>query len=109
MFENGDGKSQRKEKRSWEKNIEYDILLAFWLAIDRENTKIADWLIDWDVSLRYFVTQSIMGKSEISKVRSIGKRISLLNEGGEDEEEFAININIKDFYDSISESEVNEI
>ncbi len=54
MFENGDNK--KKEKRSWEKNIEYDILLAFWLAIDRENTKIADWLIDWDISLRYIAT-----------------------------------------------------
>ena len=67
MFENGDNK--KKEKRSWEKNIEYDILLAFWLAIDRENTKIADWLIDWDISLRYIATQSIMGKNEIGKVR----------------------------------------
>ena len=67
MFENGDNK--KKEKRSWEKNIEYDILLAFWLAIDRENTKIADWLIDWDISLRYIATYSIMGKNEIGKVR----------------------------------------
>ena len=44
-----------------------------------------------------------MGKFEIGKVKSISWSISLFNEGGEDQDE--ININIKDFYDSISESD----
>lgn len=46
-------------------DYEHDLLLAFWLAIHKEDIAVASNLIDWDPSLRYMATLAFHGKREL--------------------------------------------
>jgi hypothetical protein len=45
--------------------LEFDYLVAFWLAVHKENTLVASYLMNWDSSIRNIAAIAIRGKSEI--------------------------------------------
>ena len=53
-----------RPNRKWDFDYEFDILMAFWLAIDRENTELVRHLYSIDINLRYIVTLALKGKNE---------------------------------------------
>ena len=48
----------------WEGKYEYDIILAFWLAIQKEDIQVAAHLINFDLQLRYIATLAFYRKKE---------------------------------------------
>ena len=42
-------------------------MIAFWFAIDMQNTELANKLINWDLSLRYIAVLAIKGHKERPK------------------------------------------
>lgn len=53
-----------RQGKTWLYGYEHDLIMAFWLAIHKENIEIAKTLIDWEPSLRYYVTLAIKRKKE---------------------------------------------
>ena len=51
-------------KKKWELGYEHDLLLAYWLAIQKEDIRLASSLVDFDISLRELTTLAILGKKE---------------------------------------------
>ena len=43
----------RKKEKQWSMNYEHDLLLIFWLAIDKGDTKVLNEMIDYDVSFKH--------------------------------------------------------
>lgn len=57
---------QRPGKR-WELEWEHDMLMAFWLAIDRNNLPLVRHLASTDLSLRYIAVLNMKRKLEKPK------------------------------------------
>lgn len=58
---------ETRSKSKWDKEYEHDVLMAFWLAIHKENVEIAQMLLDFDPPLRYLTVLAINGKGEPKK------------------------------------------
>lgn len=56
--------NQKRLDTEWEMGYEHDLLLAYWLAIQKEDIRVASALVDFDQSLREMTTLAILGKSE---------------------------------------------
>ena len=48
----------RKERATtfWTKEYEQSLLVAFWLAVDKQQIELASSLMDFDISIRHIVT-----------------------------------------------------
>ena len=53
-----------RNEKHWEKEYEHDLMLAFWLAIHREDLYLIEKLINWDIQLRYLVTLAVKRRKE---------------------------------------------
>lgn len=56
--------NQSRLTKCWELGYEHDLLLAYWLAIQKEDITVASSLVDFDTSLRYITTLAMKGKDE---------------------------------------------
>jgi len=48
----------------WSLAYEHDLLMAFWLAVHKEDVVVVSALIDWDPSLRYVSALAIKRRRE---------------------------------------------
>lgn len=53
-----------RAKEKWDNNCEHDYLLAFWLAVDKEDIRTANMLMNYDPALRYIATLALRRKKE---------------------------------------------
>ena len=53
---------EKRAESKWDKDYEHDLLMAFWLAIHKEDVLVAQQLIDFDPTLRYLTVLAINGK-----------------------------------------------
>ena len=56
--------NQNRLSKKFELQYEHDIILAFWLAIQKEDIRVASNLVDFYTSLRYITTIAIKCKKE---------------------------------------------
>ena len=57
----------------WTGQYEQDLLLAFWLAVDKENIYLAQRLMDFDLSIRVIVTICMLGEKEFKPRKTKSK------------------------------------
>ena len=53
-----------RSKKIWEAQYEHDLILAFWLAVDKEDTWLASILMNFDPSIRFIATLALNRKKE---------------------------------------------
>lgn len=53
-----------RSQSHWDKEYEHHLLMAFWLAIHKENIEVAQQLLDFDPTIRYLTVLAINGKHE---------------------------------------------
>ena len=56
--------NEERLTNNWELNYEHTLLVAFWLAVQKENCKVATNLMNHDLFLRYITTLAIKGQKE---------------------------------------------
>jgi len=60
----GEKDEMKGNKKKWSFDLEHDIMIAFWLAVDRENIRIANSILDYDINLRKIATLAYRRKPE---------------------------------------------
>jgi hypothetical protein len=58
----------------WELSYEQDLLLAFWLAVHKEDIRLTSILMNFDPSLRYICTLAIKRKKEMKPQKYRGEK-----------------------------------
>ena len=53
------------DKKNWEGDLQYDILVGFWLAIHCEDIVLTNRLMEYDIYLRQLVSLGMKRKPEM--------------------------------------------
>ena len=56
---------EQRLTNTWELNYEHTLLISFWLAIQKEDLRVATYLMNFDPYLRYVATLAFKGKEEM--------------------------------------------
>ena len=57
-----------RSKKTWELQYEHDLLLAFWLAVDKEDIWLTSILMNFDPSIRFIATLALKRKKECKPI-----------------------------------------
>ena len=52
-------------RKEWNQDFEFDLIVAFWMAIEKEDFKLANSLMSYDISLKCITTLAMQDISEL--------------------------------------------
>jgi len=51
--------------KEWKQDFEFDLIVAFWMAVEKEDFKLANSLMSYDISLKCIATLAMQDISEL--------------------------------------------